>query len=55
MKVTLKAPWRYWRDGHTPEDYPAGEVEMDAKAAACAEQCKVVVVEAADKGKKKDA
>ena len=29
MKVTLTKPFRYWRHGYAPEDYPAGEAEMD--------------------------
>ena len=39
MKVTLTKPFRYWRHGYAPEDYPAGEAEMDEEAALCAEQC----------------
>ena len=39
MKVTLTKPFRYWRHGYTPEDYPAGEAEMDEEVALCAEQC----------------
>ena len=33
MKVTLTKPFRYWRHGYAPEDYPAGEAEMDEEAA----------------------
>lgn len=40
--VTLKEPFRYWRQGCWPEDYPAGVVEMDDEAAKAAHDCGVV-------------
>jgi hypothetical protein len=52
--VTLKEPFRYWRQGCWPEDYPAGVVEMDDEAAKAAHDCGVVADEAAKpKGGKK--
>ncbi|MEG6504200.1 hypothetical protein [Nitratidesulfovibrio sp. 1201_IL3209] len=34
QKITLKEPFRYWRNGCWPEDYPAGVVEVDDEVAA---------------------
>lgn len=32
--ITLTAPFRFWRNGCWPEDYPAGEVEVDEEVAS---------------------
>lgn len=55
MKVMLTRPFRYWRQGYAPEDYPAGEVEMDEEAARSAEQCGATARPEPKKKERKDA
>lgn len=55
MKVTLTRPFRYWRHGYAPEDYPAGEVEMDEEAAKSAGQCGATARPEPKKKERKDA
>ena len=55
MKVMLTRPFRYWRHGYAPEDYPAGEGEMDAESAKSAGQCGVTARPDPKKKERKDA
>ncbi len=42
QKITLKEPFRYWRNGCWPEDYPTGVAEVDDEVAAQARAAGVV-------------